>query len=213
MVGKPLYGKEKAMNQKKTDPERFQRQLDFCLKIDQEKNVLRQTHLSGHGRRENDAEHAWHMAVMAYILREYSNEEIDVGKTLLLCLIHDLVEIEAGDTYAYDDEGKKTQEMREKSAEQHLFSLLPEDQMKEISALFEEFDRGSSPEAKFAREMDNLQPFLLNDSNGGTDWTMHGIYESQVLERQKKAAGASDVLMDYLLRRIHANADEGHLRR
>ncbi len=92
--------------------ERLRKQLDFALEIDKEKNVFRQTHLSGHGRNENDAEHAWHMAVMAYLLREYSNEEMDIAKVMLMCLIHDIVEIESGDTYAYDEENKKTQKQR-----------------------------------------------------------------------------------------------------
>ena len=100
--------------------ERLKKQLDFALEIDKEKNIFRQTHLSNHGRNENDAEHAWHMAIMAYLLREYSNEPVDIGKVMLMCLIHDIVEIEAGDTYAYDEEGKKTQALREKQAKEHL---------------------------------------------------------------------------------------------
>ena len=95
--------------------ERLKKQLDFALEIDKEKNILRQTHLSGHGRNENDAEHAWHMAIMAYLLREYSNEPVDITRVMLMCLIHDVVEIDAGDTYAYDEEGKKTQKAREKN--------------------------------------------------------------------------------------------------
>ena len=109
--------------------ERLKRQLDFALEIDKEKNIFRQTHLSGHGRNENDAEHAWHMAVMAYLLREYANEEVDIAKVMLMCLIHDIVEIDAGDTYAYDAEGLKTQKAREEAAKERIFSLLPPDQM------------------------------------------------------------------------------------
>ena len=93
--------------------ERLKKQLDFALEIDKEKNIFRQTHLSGHGRNENDAEHAWHMAIMAYLLKEYSNEPVDIGKVMLMCLIHDIVEIDAGDTYAYDAENLKTQKARE----------------------------------------------------------------------------------------------------
>ncbi len=107
--------------------ERIRKQLDFSLEIDKEKNVFRQTSLSGKGRKENDAEHAWHMAIMAYLLREYSNEEIDIAKTMLMCLIHDIVEIDAGDTYAYDEEGLKTQKERENAAKERIFSLLPDD--------------------------------------------------------------------------------------
>ena len=102
---------------------RLEQQLSFALEIDKEKNIFRQTHLSGHGRNENDAEHAWHMAVMAYLLREYSNEEVDIAKVMLMCLIHDIVEIDAGDTYAYDAEGLKTQKAREEAAKERIFSL------------------------------------------------------------------------------------------
>ena len=111
--------------------ERLQKQLAFALEIDKEKNIFRQTHLSGHGRNENDAEHAWHMAIMAYLLREYANEEVDITKVMLMCLIHDIVEIDAGDTYAYDEENLKTQKAREDAAKERIFSILPDDQKKE----------------------------------------------------------------------------------
>ena len=101
--------------------ERIRKQLAFALEIDKEKNILRQTHLSGHGRRENDAEHAWHMAIMAYLLREYANEEVNITKVMLMCLIHDIVEIEAGDTYAYDEEGLRSQKEREERAKEKLY--------------------------------------------------------------------------------------------
>ena len=106
--------------------DRLKHQLDFALEIDKEKNVFRQTHLSGHGRNENDAEHAWHMAIMAYLLKEYSNEPVDISKVMIMCLIHDIVEIDAGDTYAYDREGSQTQKVREDAAKERIFSLLPE---------------------------------------------------------------------------------------
>ena len=115
--------------------ERLKQQLDFILEIDKEKNILRQTHLSGHGRRENDAEHAWHMAIMAYLLKDYANEPVDIAKVMIMCLIHDIVEIDAGDTYAYDTEGLKTQKAREDAAKERIFSLLPEDQKKELEEL------------------------------------------------------------------------------
>ena len=117
--------------------ERLQKQLAFALEIDKEKNIFRQTHLSGHGRNENDAEHAWHMAIMAYLLREYANEEVDITKVMLMCLIHDIVEIDAGDTYAYDEENLKTQKAREDAAKERIFSILPDDQKKELIALVE----------------------------------------------------------------------------
>ena len=117
--------------------DRLQKQIDFIVKIDEEKNILRQTHLSHHGRRENDAEHAWHMAIMAYLLQEYANQEVDIGRVMILCLIHDIVEIEAGDTYAYDEEAKKTQAERERKAAEHLFAMLPEDQCRMMHELFD----------------------------------------------------------------------------
>lgn len=120
--------------------ERLQKQLEFILEIDKEKNIFRQTHLSGHGRNENDAEHAWHMAIMAYLLQEYSNEKIDAARVMLMCLIHDVVEIDAGDTYAYDAEGLKTQKAREDAAKERLYSMLPEDQKEDLIAIFDEFE-------------------------------------------------------------------------
>ena len=155
--------------------ERLKQQLDFILEIDKEKNILRQTHLSGHGRRENDAEHAWHMAIMAYLLKDYANEPVDIAKVMIMCLIHDIVEIDAGDTYAYDTEGLKTQKAREDAAKERIFSLLPEDQKKELTALFDEFENYQTPESKFAHSLDNLQPLLLNNSNGGGDWREHQV--------------------------------------
>ena len=144
--------------------DRLKKQLDFALEIDKEKNVFRQTHLSGHGRNENDAEHAWHMAIMAYLLREYSNESVDISKVMLMCLIHDIVEIDAGDTYAYDAESIKTQSERENAAKERIFSILPDDQRAELTALFDEFEAYETAESKFAHAMDNLQPLMLNDS-------------------------------------------------
>ena len=138
--------------------QRLEKQLAFALEIDKEKNVLRQTHLSGHGRRENDAEHAWHMAIMAYLLREYANEAVDIGKVMLMCLIHDIVEIQAGDTYAYDSQGLETQKAREDAAKESLYGMLPEDQKRELIALFDEFEERETAEARFAHAMDNLQP-------------------------------------------------------
>lgn len=178
---------------------RLARQLAFALELDKEKGVLRQTHLSGHGRRENDAEHAWHMAIMAYLLREYANEEVDIARVMLMCLIHDVVEIDAGDTYAYDAEGLKTQAAREEAAKQRIFGLLPEDQAAELMVLFDEFEAYETPESKFAHAMDNLQPLMLNDSNGGGDWAAHGVCAEQVYGRQRKTALGSQRLFDEVI--------------
>ena len=178
--------------------ERLQKQLDFALEIDKEKNIFRQTHLSGHGRNENDAEHAWHMAIMAYLLREYANERVNIERVMIMCLIHDIVEIDAGDTYAYDAEGLKTQKAREEAAKERIFSLLPDDQKKELSALFDEFEANETPESRFAHAMDNLQPLMLNNSNGGGDWREHGVSAKQVYARQNKTKDGSLKLFEVI---------------
>lgn len=193
--------------------ERLKKQLDFALEIDKEKNIFRQTHLSGHGRNENDAEHAWHMAIMAYLLREYSNEEIDITKVMLMCLIHDIVEIEAGDTYAYDEESKKTQKAREDAAKEKLYSMLPEDQMQELMGLFDEFEACETPEAKFARAMDNLQPLILNDSNDGGDWKSHQVSAEQVYGRQGKTRLGSEKLYEVTDQIIQKHVERGNLKK
>ena len=192
--------------------ERLQQQLDFALEIDKEKNIFRQTHLSGHGRNENDAEHAWHMAIMAYIFREYSNEEIDISKVILMCLIHDIVEIDAGDTYAYDEDRLKTQQAREDAAKERIFSLLPEDQKKELIALFDEFEAYETAESKFAHAMDNLQPLMLNNSNGGSDWKEHGVTAAQVYGRQGKTVSGSEKLFEVIDGIIKDNISKGSIK-
>lgn len=192
--------------------ERFEKQLAFALEIDKEKNVLRQTHLSGHGRREDDAEHAWHMAVMAYLLKEYANEKIDISRVVMMCLVHDLVEIDAGDTYAYDEEGKKTQRDREEKAADKIFGLLPQDQAEEFRGLFEEFDACETPEARYAHTMDNLQPLLLNDSNDGGDWMEHDVSFSEIWKRQSLSALGSEKIGCYIKERLEENVKEGHIR-
>ena len=202
----------KAMESRHGDEERLQKQLKFILEIDKEKNIFRQTHLSGHGRNENDAEHAWHMAVMAYLLQEYANEKIDIAKTMLMCLIHDIVEIDAGDTYAYDEEGKKTQKMREEKAADRIFGLLPEEQNITLRGIFEEFTQNRTAEAKFAHAMDNLQPLLLNDSNDGADWVEHGVRASQVRNRQGKTAEGSEILYEYTDTLLKKHEQLGHFR-
>ena len=191
--------------------ERITKQLAFALEIDKEKNVFRQTHLSGHGRNENDAEHAWHMAIMAYLLREYSNEEIDIAKVMLMCLIHDIVEIDAGDTYAYDPEAQKTQKAREDAAKERIFSLLPEDQKEELTALFDEFEESGSAEARFARAMDNLQPLILNNSNGGSDWREHGVTAQSVYGRQSRTRAGSEKLYEVTDEILRENIRKGNL--
>ena len=189
-----------------------QKQLDFALEIDKEKNILRQTHLSGHGRNENDAEHAWHMAIMAYLLREYSNEPVDITRVMLMCLIHDVVEIDAGDTYAYDEEGKKTQKAREEAAKERIYSLLPEDQKEELAAIFDEFEESKTPESKFAHAMDNLQPLMLNNSNDGGDWREHGVSAKQVYGRQSRTKEGSEKLSEVTDQIIKKHREKGNLK-
>ena len=176
--------------------DRLKKQMDFALEIDKEKNIFRQTHLSEHGRNENDAEHAWHMAIMAYLLKEYSNQEIDISKVMIMCLIHDIVEIDAGDTYAYDAEGLATQKQREDAAKERIFSILPEDQKKELIEIFDEFEACQTPESKFAHSMDNLQPLMLNNSNDGADWLEHKVNSKQVYGRQSKTREGSEKLFE-----------------
>ena len=192
--------------------ERLKKQLDFALEIDKEKNILRQTHLSGHGRNENDAEHAWHMAIMAYLLREYSNEPVDITRVMLMCLIHDVVEIDAGDTYAYDEEGKKTQKAREEAAKERIYSLLPEDQKEELAAIFDEFEESKTPESKFAHAMDNLQPLMLNNSNDGGDWREHGVSAKQVYGRQSRTKEGSEKLYEVTDQIIKKHRATGNLK-
>ncbi|MCR5720494.1 MAG: HD domain-containing protein [Lachnospiraceae bacterium] len=191
--------------------ERLQKQLEFALEIDKEKNVFRQTGLSGGGRKENDAEHAWHMAIMAYLLGEYANEPVDISKVMIMCLIHDIVEIDAGDTYAYDTEGKKTQREREKAAKERIFNILPEDQAKDLMGLFEEFEENETPEARFAHAMDNLQPLILNNSNNGSDWKEHGVSAEQVYKRQMMTRKGSEKLYEITDMIIKEHVRRGNL--
>ena len=176
------------------DQERFEKQLAFIREIDKEKMIGRQSYLTDGKTLENDAEHAWHMAIMTVLLKEYANEEIDVLKTVTMLLIHDLVEVYAGDTYAYDEEGKKTQAEREAKAADRIYSILPEDQGGYLKSLWLEFEEQKTPEAKFARTMDCFQPLILNDATNGRAWKEHGVKRSWVMRRnQNTGAGSEDI--------------------
>ena len=192
--------------------DRLQQQMDFILEIDKEKNILRQTHLSGHGRRENDAEHAWHMAIMAYLLREHANEDVDILKVILMCLIHDVVEIDAGDAYAYDPAALASQKEREDRAKERIYSLLPPDQKEALIALFEEFEANETPEARFAHAMDNFQPLLLNHSNNGGDWREHGVTAAKVYGRHSKTRLGSERLYEVSDRILQENITKGNIK-
>ena len=194
------------------EKERLEKQIDFILEADKEKNIIRQTHLSGNGRRENDAEHAWHMAMMVYLLKEYANEKIDVAKAMMMALIHDVVEIDAGDTYAYDPKGLETQKAREEQAAERIFGLLPDDQGEELKSLFQEFEASETPEARFVRAMDNFQPLLLNDSNDGGDWREHEIGKTQVMKRHTKTKLGSDVIWERAREIIEKHVKKGNIK-
>ena len=194
------------------DRERFERQRDFILEIDREKEVLRQTHITGYARREDDAEHAWHMAVMAYLLGEYANEPVDIARTMIMCLVHDVVEIDAGDSYAYDSSAQATHVERETHAAERIFGLLPDDQAAYLRALWEEFEADETPEARFARAMDNVQPLMLNDSNGGRDWVAHDVSIHETRGRNATTRLGSAELADYVEERFEANVEKGSLR-
>lgn len=198
--------------EEKQEKSRIDRQFDFIREIDKEKFITRQTFLSDAKRRENDAEHAWHMAIMAYLLKEYSNEPVDIGKVMLMCLIHDIVEIDAGDTYAYDAENLKTQKAREDAAKERIFSILPEEQKEELIKLFDEFEAFETAESKFAHAMDNLQPLILNNSNGGDDWREHGVTAKQVYGRQSKTKLGSERLYEVTDKLIQENINKGNIK-
>ena len=193
--------------------ERLRKQIEFILEADKEKNIFRQTHISGYARQENDAEHAWHMAMMIYLLKEYANEEFDVAKTMMMALIHDIVEIDAGDTYAYDTKGQETQKEREQKASERIFGLLPKDQAEEMRALFDEYEENATPEARFARAIDNFQPLLLNDLNDGKDWILHNVSKSQIMKRQEKTKLGSQEIWQYAKEVVEKNVEKGHIRK
>lgn len=176
---------------------RLDRIVDFCREIDKQKFIQRRTYLTDGKRRENDAEHAWHMAVMALLLSEYSNSTIDLHKVVSILLIHDLVEIYAGDTFAYDPEGLKTQKARELEAADRLFSQLPEDLALKFRSLWDEFEAWGSEESKFAHALDNFQPLLLQSSTDGKAWKEGGRTLSEVLGRNARTSEGSQELWEY----------------
>lgn len=182
---------------KAVDTKRLDKQFAFIKEIDKEKQIIRQTPLTDGSRKENDAEHAWHMAIMTMLLGEYANDEIDKYRTMCMLLIHDLIEIYSGDTYCYDETAKESQRERELAAADKLFGILPDDQAVYMRGLWDEFEEGDTPEARFARTMDRIQPTLLNRSSGGISWLEHGIAVSQVLRRNNISGAGSEVLWNY----------------
>ena len=192
--------------------ERLKKQMDFLLEVDKLKFINRQTYLSNGERKENDAEHSWHLALMAVLLQEYSNENIDITKVITMVLIHDLVEIDAGDTYAYDAAGNQSKREREVRAADRIFNILPEDQAEKFRALWEEFEAYQTPEAKFAHVCDNMQPFMLNHATGGRSWQEHGVKKSQVLNRNRYLEDGSKTMKQYFDEIIEEHVKEGNLK-
>ena len=191
---------------------RLEQQFKFILEADKEKSILRQTLLSNGKDHENDADHAWHMALMCILLSEYANEPIDLLRTISMILIHDIVEIDAGDTYAYDPQAVSTQRAREEKAAERLYGMLPNDQGNKLRTLWEEFEAGETPEARFARALDNIQPAMLNNATDGKQWVSHQVRLSQILERNKNTADGSAVLWDYAYQSfIRPNVEKGRI--
>ena len=210
--GCEIRNRKEENNMDENTKKRLDQQFAFIREIDKEKFIGRQTYLSDGERKENDAEHAWHMAIMTMLLSEYANEPINVLHTIGMLLIHDLVEIDAGDTYAYDEEGKKTQAAREKKAADRIYGMLPEEQGKMLYDLWLEFEAQKTPEAKFARVMDNLQPMMLNAATDGKAWVEHGVHLAQIMKRNEHTAEYSEILMEYAREMfIQPNLDNGHI--
>lgn len=191
---------------------RLEQQFQFILEIDKAKRIGRQTYCTDGVTKENDAEHGWHAALMAILLSEYANEPIDVLKTVTMLLIHDIVEIDAGDTYAYDEEGIATQAKREQQAAQRIYGLLPEEQGNRLLNLWRDFEAGETAEAKFAKVMDRVQPIMLNAATDGKAWQEHQVQLRKILNRNEKTAEGSTVLWEYALQKfILPNVDSGKI--
>lgn len=192
--------------------DRLEQQLSFLLELDKQKEIIRQTYLADGSRKETDAEHAWHMAIMCMVLSEYANEPIDVAKTVMMLLTHDLVEIDAGDTYAYDEQGNATKQERELRAADRIYGMLPEDQRAYLRGLWDEFEAMETPEAKFANTLDKIQPVLLTDQAKGKSWKEHGVRESQIMGRNKRTHEGSEILWNYISEIIQKNVEVGFIR-
>ena len=193
--------------------DRLERIVEFCRTIDREKFIQRKTYLTDGKRLENDAEHAWHLAVMALLLGEYSNAEIDLLRVVSMVLIHDLVEIYAGDTFAYDEAGMKTQKARESAAAARLFPILPDDLASRFRGLWDEFESEETAEAKFAHTLDNFQPMMLQAATDGRAWREGGRRLSEVLRRNTSTAEGSEALWNYAKENfIRPQIEKGHLK-
>lgn len=197
---------------KKNDRQlRLQKQMDFITEVDQIKTITRQTYLADASRKENDAEHSWHLALMACLLSEYANEEVDMLRVMQMVLIHDIVEIDAGDTYAYDEAGNKTKRQREVAAAERLFGILPDDQGLWMRGLWEEFEAAETKEARFALALDKIQPVLLTDQANGRSWREHEVRLEQIMKRNEKTPEGSQELWDYCRKLLEKNVKKGNI--
>lgn len=193
------------------EKERLEKQIRFIVEADKVKNIFRQTYLADGERKENDAEHSWHLAMMAVLLQEHMKEKADLAKVMTMVLIHDLVEIDAGDTYAYDEKGARTKREREVKAADRIFGLLPEDQGAYFRELWEEFEAYETPEAKFAHLLDNFQPLLLNDASGGKSWKEHGVHRAQPMKRNERIPETSETVWEKMLEIFDKHVECGNL--
>ena len=191
--------------------DRLKEQIDFILEIDKMKEILRQNYLADGSARENDADHSWHLAMMALILSEYSNEKVDVTRVVPMVLIHDLVEIDAGDTYAYDEAGALTKEKREKAAADRIFGILPKEQGTWMRGLWDEFEACNTPESKFAHVLDNSLPLFLNHAAGGISWKEHKVKRSQIYKRNRITGDGSAKIWEYMQELIQENINKGNI--
>ncbi|MGD2187744.1 MAG: HD domain-containing protein [Desulfobacterales bacterium] len=192
--------------------ERFKRQIEFILEVDKLKQIQRRTTLLDRSRQENSAEHSWHIALIVLILSEYANEDhLDFLQVIKLLLAHDLVEIDAGDTYCYDKGGVQNQKEREKRAADRIFNILPPDQAKSFRALWDEYEDRKTPESRFANALDRFQPLLHNYFTAGHTWRQHGIQKKQVLSRMQPVSDGSSVLWDYVTALIDDAITKGFL--
>ena len=191
--------------------ERLAQQLQFILEIDRLKGVLRRSLLLDSHRRENSAEHSWHLAMMALVLAEHANVPVDLLRTLKLVLVHDIVEVDAGDTYAYDTEGHEDKVERERLAASRIFGLLPVDQAAELSNLWEEFEEQKTPEARFALALDRLMPLLHNYHTGGVTWRENRVTRAQVEERMAPVAVGSQALAEAVVAVVERATANGPL--
>lgn len=211
--GEGHTGVERNVNKTRSvDDERFKRQIEFILEADKLKKVARRTTLLDVSRQENSAEHSWHIALLVLILSEYADDEdLNLLQVIKLLLVHDLVEIDAGDTYCYDEAGGQDQQMRETKAADRLFNILPEDQARVLRALWDEYEAKTSPESKFANALDRVQPFLHNYFTRGHTWQKHGIQKKQVIARMQPVNAGSRFLWEYVSFLIDDAVQKGYL--